>query len=316
MRYTINTLSEINQRFLSRHNSLEQYDVDMANNFIRLIETSRSKKTPKAGDLVLYTNEYGDYYSSAHIEEIENGKVHLCEQASVYVCDNSSVSEGFICSSSGGTWSSIPVEKFYYVGTKEKRFWHFGHLGACADGGIDFYATVNVWECSLNKQPFSTKTHDKYYLFRSGCKGNYHYFTRGTCGCAWEKKEELQAWLRTHRAVIVDNIAWVYKEVEHHVSPNEFDSLNIPEDIFLMNGSKRRCKRIYDDQKYIMHTYFVWYWKTDNVAGGTIDFQKVAEEQNKAINSYKVDDFKSAVNIIALNELRSGKIKPIDIKFI
>ena len=122
-------------------------------------------------------------------------------------------------------------------------------------------------------------------------------------------EEEFQSWLRTHRAVIskeYTTVAWTYKEVEHHCSPAEYDALNAPEDIFLMNGSKRRCKRIYDDDNYIMHTYFVWYWEHD--------LTKYAEE-NTVIESYTVDYFKNEVNSIALEEVHSGKIKPLKIDF-
>ena len=77
-----------------------------------------------------------------------------------------------------------------------------------------------------------------------------------------------------------------------------------------MNGSKRRCKRIYDDKNYILHTYFVWYWE-DN----TQEFYTRINNQNKIIDSYEVDYRKNEVNKIALEELRSGKIKPLKIDF-
>lgn len=109
--------------------------------------------------------------------------------------------------------------------------------------------------------------------------------------------------------VVNNNIVWTYKTIEHHLSPTEFDSLNAPEDIFLMNGSKRRCKRVYDDKNYTIHLYYVWYWKEEG------DFYKIVEKQNKAIKEYEVDYWKNKVNTIALNELRSGKVKPLEVKF-
>ena len=85
---------------------------------------------------------------------------------------------------------------------------------------------------------------------------------------AWRTEEEMQAWLRTHRAIVTGktwggSVIWTYKEVEHHCTNTEYDALNVTEDIFLMNGSKRRCKRVYDDENCILHTYFVWYWEDD-----------------------------------------------------
>ena len=105
-------------------------------------------------------------------------------------------------------------------------------------------------------------------------------------------------------------VIWTYKEIEHHCSNTEYDALEAPEDIFLMNGSKRRCKRVYDDKNYILHTYFVWYWEDD-----TLDFYKRMSLQNKIIDSYEVDYFTNEVNKIALEELRSGIIKPLEVKF-
>ena len=70
-KYTKETLTEINQRFCGSHYSgIMDSDLSMANNYVRIIEFSRSKKEPKVGDIVEYTNEYGDYYMNAHIENI------------------------------------------------------------------------------------------------------------------------------------------------------------------------------------------------------------------------------------------------------
>ncbi len=131
-----------------------------------------------------------------------------------------------------------------------------------------------------------------------------------------ENKKEMQAWLRTYRAVTDGKhtwggtVIWTYKEIEHHCSDAEYDALEVPEDIFLMNGSKRRCKRVYDDANCVIHTYFVWYWEDD-----TLDFYERMSLQNKVIDSYKVDYFTNKVNKIALEELRSGKVKPLQINF-
>lgn len=312
MKYTIETLSKINQRFIGTHCFLMDSDVEMANELVSAIENSRTENRPQPGDIVIYTNEYGEYFSNAHIETVNEDSVYLCERANTYVFVDD---EKVYCSSSGGKWKYIDIKDLIYIDKqKEKLFWHFGHCGACADGGIDFYAKVNVWGCNLNKEPFSTKTHEKYYLSYSANKdsdkeSDYHYFTYkdGMKSNAWKTEEELQAWLRTNRAVINNNVAWTYKQVEHHLSPTEFDNLNIPEDIFLMNGRKRCCKRVYDDKNYTIHLYFVWYWEEDG------DFYEKMERQNKAINKYEVY-WKNEVNTIALNELRSGKVKPLEIK--
>lgn len=311
-KYTIETLSKINQRFIGTHYWLKQSDVEMANELVAAIENTRTENRPQPGDIVIYTNEYGKYFSNAHIETVNDDTIYLFECASTYLSVNN---EGRVhCCSSGGSCKGVNIKDLKYTGSQqEKRFWHFGSCGACADGGIDFYAKVNVWECNLNKEPFSTKTHDKYYLShnKNADDMDYHYFASvyGSSSYAWTTMEEFQAWLRTNRAVINNNFAWTYKTIEHHLSPTEFDNLNAPEDIFLMNGSKRRCKRVYDDKNYTIHLYYVWYWKEEG------DFYKVVERQNKAIEDYEVDYWENEVNTIALHELRSGKIKPLEIKF-
>lgn len=309
-KYTIETLSEINRRFTNVHYKINQSDVDMANEFIELIEKSRSATTPMPGDIVEYTNEYGEYFSLAHIETVQNGIIHICESANTYI--SKSEENGISCNSSGGTWKHIEIDKFEYIGTAERRFWHFGHCGACADGGIDFYATVNLWKCNLNKEPFSTRTHDKYYLSHSNCKdSDYRYFAsqNGTSSHAWRTEKELQAWLRTHRAVINGNVAWTYKEVEHHVSPREYDKLIAIEDVMQMNG-KRLCKRIYDDKSSTIHTYFVWYWDDPTME----DYSERYARQNEIRKQYELN-YTAVVNSYAMEELKSGKVKPIKVDF-
>lgn len=309
-RYTLETLSEVNPGFTRVHWKINHSDVDMVNEFIELIEKSRSSVVPMPGDIVQYTNEYGEFFASAHIETVENGIIHLCERANTYI--SKSEENGISCSSSGGTWNHVEIDKFKYIGTMERRFWHFGHCGACADGGIDFYATVNVWKCNINKEPFSTRTHDKYYLSYSDRKdSDYRYFAsqNGMSSHAWRTEKELQAWLRTHRAVINGNIAWTYKEVEHHISPQEYDKLDAIEDVMQMNG-KRRCKRIYDDESSTIHTYFVWYWNDPTME----DYSERYARQNEIRKQYELN-YTAVVNSYAMEELKSGKVKPIKVDF-
>ena len=315
--YTLETLSEINQRFLSAHYELLQIDVDKANECIELIEKSRTIEKPMRGDIVRYTTENGEYYAHAFIESIQDGQAYIAEHSSVYAYANKEFENGFSCQvSAGGAFHNIPVDQMVYIGTEEKRFWHFGHYGACADGGIDFYATVNVWECDLNTGRYSTKTHDKYYIYYDSepekRHSHYHFTTNGK---AWEAKVDFQAWLRTVRGVVEPSetklfVVWTYKQVKHHLSPDEYEDLNMPEDTFLMNGSVRRCKRIYDDKNYIVHTYYVWYWDDPEK-----DFYESATKQNEIIKSYSFDWREHRKeNEYAREELKSGKIQPMELR--
>lgn len=311
-RYTVETLKKENYHFDNEYGVTET-DVAKINKIIDVIENSRSTERIQVGDVVQYTNEYGEYFSHAMITKI-NDDAEICEHGGMYT----NIYEGEFChSTSGGSFSHHEMNGFTYIGKTTNTFWTFGHNGACANGGVYFTATVNLWECNDNKEMFSTKTHDKYYLSHRKSDSDYQYFaSHNAMSCyAWRTEEEMQAWLRTHRAIVTGktwggSVIWTYKEVEHHCSNTEYDALNVTEDVFLMNGSKRRCKRVYDDENCILHTYFVWYWE-DNAQ----EFYTRMNNQNKIIDSYKVDYFTNEVNKIALEELRSGKVKPLQIDF-
>ena len=309
--YTLESLNAINSCFTNAHGDVNSSDLEMVNKYINLISTTRNRSMPQVGDIIAYTNEYGEYFPTAHIEEVhtKDNFAYVCERASSHVCMDVN-EKNIICNSSGGTWHYIPLDKLTYKGMQERRFWFFGHCGACADGGIDFYTEVNLWEYSADEEPYSTKTHNKYYLsYSENHDSGYHYFltSNGLSSRAWRTEEDLQAWLRTNRAVLNNNVVWTYKEVEHHVSPAEFESINAPVDCFLMNGNKRQCKRIYDDSNYTIHLYYVWYYEDYSLS-----FEERMEKQNQEINMYTLN-YTEPENRIALEELRSGNIKPLDL---
>ena len=311
-KYTLETLKKENELFDSYY-GLDESDVEKVNRIIEMIERSRSVNVIQKYDVVEYTNEYGEYFPKATATMKRGENIELCENAGVHL----SICDSKLCGSvSGGAFNHHKENEFTYKGMSSNTFWTWGNAGACANGGIYFTATVNLWECNDNKEMFSTKTHDKYYLSENN--GDYQYFASkaGMSSYAWRTKEDMQAWLRTKRAVVTGEntwggaVIWTYKEIEHHCSNTEYDALEAPEDIFLMNGSKRRCKRIYDDKNYILHTYFVWYWEDK-----TQEFYTRMNNQNKIIDSYEVDYRKNEVNKIALEELRSGIVKPLEVKF-
>lgn len=313
-KYTFETLKKENELFDSYY-GVNNTDVERVNHLIDMIEKTRSTESIQAYDVVEYTNEYGEYFPKATATMKNEEDIELCENAGIHL----SIYDNELCgSASGGAFSHHKESEFTYKSTTTKTFWTWGSAGACANGGIYFTATVNLWECNNNKEKYSTKTHDKYYISHRKSENNdYQYFAsyNALSSCAWRTEKEMQAWLRTYRAIVNGNtwggaVIWTYKEIEHHCSDTEYEALEVPEDIFLMNGSKRRCKRIYDDKNYILYTYFVWYWEDD-----TLDFYKRMSLQNKIINSYKVDYARNEVNKIALEELRNGTVKPLEIKF-
>lgn len=314
--YTLETLTEINQRFVGSHFNLMQSDVDMANKYADIVEKTRSREMPKIGDIVRYTNRYGEYYHSAMIDSINGNEVTLCERGNSYISLTENEKDVML-STSGGTFPHTTIDKLKYIGTTERSFWRFGHCGACANGGIEFYATVSLWECNVNEQKFSTKTHDKYYIAYSkeSFGINYHFSaTKDAMSCnAWRNEQDLQAWLRTFRAEIQDGnwgnqiVAWTYKHIEHQVSPSEYEKINGIEDVMCCNGN-RKCKRIYDDENFTIHTYFVWYWDDGSIE----DWRERSTMQNELRKQWEVH-YSVPVNIYAHEELRQKKASPLDI---
>ena len=316
-KYTKETLTAINDRFCNSHYpGITDSDLAMANDYVRLIESTRSNETPKEGDRIRYTNKYGDYYERAHIEHVRDGVVNICEQPYVPFIDKNRNGDGIYCSTSGGAWTNIPVDKLTYVGTEEKTFCDWGHDHACADGAVEFKANISVWEYNENEQPYSTKTHNKMYVYYRKEPDDYGYRFTGTEGAmnskAWRNKLELQAWLETVKGEVVkgnwDNqiIVWYWKQKKVHVSPTEYENLPYPEDTMLMNGY-RRCKRKYDEDNHTVTTYFVWYWEDDSM-----EFYERLAHQNEVRKAYEVTS-SGVENELARRKIETGIVKPIDV---
>ena len=316
-KYTKETLTAINSRFCYAHyKGITNSDLAMANDYVRLIESTRSSKIPKAGDRIRYTNKYGDYYECAHIEYItERGEVNICERPYVPFIGKNRIGDGIYCNTSGGAWTDIPSGELLYVGTEEKTFQDWGHDGACADGTVQFKANVSVWEYNENEQPYSTKTHNKMYVYYRKEPDEYGYRFTGTEGAmnskAWKNELEFQAWLETVKGEVVKGnwnnqiIVWYWKQKEVHVSPTEYEALELPEDSMRMNGL-RRCKREYDEKNHTVITYFVWYWEDDSM-----EFYERMAHQNQVRKAY--ENTFGVENELARRKIKTGVIEPIDV---
>lgn len=317
MKYNLENLKEINACFCGSH-VLHDSDVDMANRYVERIERSR-REYPQIGDIVEFTNKYGDYYSSAHIEIIgEDGHARICEQP--YVPFVSNYGDGIACCTSGGAWSYIPIAEMSLIGKREKWFCDFGSCGACANGAVEFKAMVNVWKYNeaniyIDKDgmEYTTKDFNKMIIdyIPESRRDEWDYSYKGK-NIAWKTELELQTWLRANRAVVFPGnyhsmVVWYWKEIRHALSPLEFDALDFPEDTLLHNGSILRCKRRYDESTHTIHTYWVWYW-------GNPDRDYAM--QNEIREKYYTLDRKTPVNWYTLNEIKSGKVKAYDISFL
>jgi len=71
-KYTVETLKPLNVLY-DREHRLTQQDVDMVNNYVELIEQTRSELTPKIGDRLVYVTEHGDYYGNARMPLLMTG---------------------------------------------------------------------------------------------------------------------------------------------------------------------------------------------------------------------------------------------------
>lgn len=323
MKYTKETLTAINQRFCNTHYfGIGNYELEMANNYVDLIERTRSTTVPKAGDRIRYTDTHGDYYHYGHIEKIyeDDNEANICEQPYTPFIAKDENGNGIKCNTSGGVWCNIPINKLKYVGKEEKRFCDWGSCGACADGAVDFIASVSVWEyMDKQKYPYTTKTHNRMSISYNPKKfynNRYIFFgsQNGISSDAWETEVDFQAWLHTFRGQVFKGnwhnqlIVWYWKEIKHSVSPSEFESIDAPEDTMMNNGSILRCKRIYDEENFTVHTYWVWYWDEPEK-----DWRQAAIEQNKIREKYYTLPYTTGRNYLAKTKILQGKVKMIDL---
>ncbi len=272
-RYNIETLSEINDRYIKEgEHVITQGDVDMANRYVRLIEKSRSIAEPKIGDIICLTDKYGDYYPNAHIDWTDDKKVYVCEQPFtpfIFLDENQIRCYKLRCNTSGGGWRYIPKAELKYIHKMKKRFCDWGSCGACAAGAVEFEAWVSVWEY---KEPdslygnYSTKNYDKFSIdycvdeFGYPRDGSpYRYFFKSF---ALRDKTEYDAWLKTYRGVEFKNkrrpnqiTVFAYKKKEVLINKYDWDGLNYPIDTRLCNASIIPVKVDYDDNNHIVTEY-------------------------------------------------------------
>lgn len=152
-RYTIETLTPINQEFTAEHYHLTEKDVAIANDMVELIEERRQgTPAPQDGDLLICERTDGTIIRKrAHLEAaswVEAGELAVCRD--VYAGAPHISKEGYT-TASGGPWFRCKPDELTYIGTDKKRFWTWGRIGAIAHGGINFDATVNVWKLVSDK---------------------------------------------------------------------------------------------------------------------------------------------------------------------
>lgn len=261
---TIESLKLINENYNYEH-SVTQRDVDKANELVFIIENSRNNKTPKIGDIVNFTDEYGNYYENAHIESVNTKNIYICENAYTPFAYINKEKNGISTNTSGGAWEFIP-KGLKHVNVKEKRFCDWGHSGVCGNGAFNFFAKVNVWEYIKGNPEFTTKNYDKFIISITNDiisnKDKYIIRKNGTAYTVFNVEKEYQAWLKTFNGVErngnrENNIVWTYKQEEKCVPLTEYLNIsNAVIDSTMCNCSIQECKRVYSENKvttYIPH---------------------------------------------------------------
>ncbi len=260
-KYTVETLKPLNLSYDSEHR-LTQSDVDMANNYVELIERTRSEKTPQIGDRLIYVDKYGCYYGFALIDNIdkESGFPYICEQAYVpFVWEQ----DGNIrLSVSGGAFHYIDPKKMKFVKWVEAPFTDWGHCRACANGAVRFNAKVPLWSYS-EPDPlygdFTTETWRQLYL-RKNTEPDERYLYSGD-GVAFRDEDEYQQFLKDYEATVFPGnwenrfVIWCFRREYVFLPLEEWEKIEAPIVERRLNFFPEQVKLVKDMDKHISYWY-------------------------------------------------------------
>ena len=235
----------------------------MANKYVRIIQSTRSKKIPKPGDRIRLTTKHGDYYHKAHIEQLCENGLSVCEKP--YVPFIYPSKDGISCDTSGGSWCSVNPDDLKYVGKELKQFKDWGTCGVRANGTIYFEAEVSVWEYNEPDplyNDFSTKSWRKDYVYllpveqQKEC-GYMYYATR----ISWKTLDELNAYVLKYKGKLFEGnwnnqqVLWCYHHIETSVTQHEWDNLQLPQCTIYCNGELPAKYKYDDSNRAVIHYY-------------------------------------------------------------
>ena len=116
--YTVESLQCFNG-FHYRRYRVNQSDTDKVNRLIVIIRQEREKNIgPAAGDIIEYTCRNGDWFQSAHIEEICDGHFKICLSGSIPFCYESGDGVGYNVHE--GIWTYLKRAALRPAGIREK----------------------------------------------------------------------------------------------------------------------------------------------------------------------------------------------------
>lgn len=262
--YTLETLKPLNMIFDSEHR-LEQSDVELVNDRIERIKSTRSEN-PCPGDIVEYTDEYGDYCKNAHIRAVddETGRllVHINPYTPFIHRNDDGASVGFH-HTGGGPSTYIDPASLTYIGKREKMFAVFSsHCILPGHSAVYFKAMVNTWEYIAPDQKYpgySTKDWVKHYISyieKPNDGSGYHYFRQNI---VFKTALEFRLWKATYKAVEFPGssenqvILFLYRENDKLITREEWDALDLPLDTRQINGvNSTHVKVAYDDDAHMI----------------------------------------------------------------
>lgn len=266
--YTLESLKPLNTVFDSEH-KLEQSDVEMVNHFIKLIESTR-RENPRSGDIIDYTDEYGDYSQNSHIRTVddETGQllIRICPHVPFIFLEDNGQEVGFY-HTGGGPLPSVTATDLTYIGKREKLFAVLSRrCYVPAHSGIYFNAMVNVWEYIAPDQKYpgySTKDWARQnisYIEKPADGSGYHYYGNFNSCLVFKNANELQRWKTTYKAVEFPGgspnqvVLFHYREIDKLVSREDWDALDLPLDTRYVNGIIH-VKVAYDDMAHVITVY-------------------------------------------------------------
>jgi hypothetical protein len=264
--YTLESLKSINTVFDNAH-LINQSDVDSVNYRIKLIESSRDDR-PCFGDILEYTNKWGEYSPNAHINgyDSEKGQFLVRVVSHVPFVFLDAQEQGVEFWAGGGLKVFVNATELSYIGKREKLFEMFGHSGASGRSGIYFKATVNSWEYKEPDQQhpgYSTKDWAKQLVFTTDKASYGKACSNYGQDIVFRNHDELYRWMKTYKAVEFPGywhkqlVLFHYRETDKLLSRADWDALSLPLDTREVNGANSiiHVKVAYDDEKHTITAY-------------------------------------------------------------
>ena len=255
-RYTLETLLPLNVSYDSDH-GLTQEDVDMVNSLVEVIESTRSKHTPKIGDRVVYTQKGGEYHPHGLIEKKHEDKFYVCLDPFIpFVWESDTAIKVNV---SGGPFYHADADKFKFIGWTEADFKEWGHCGATANGTVRFKAKVPLWAYSEPNPlygDFTTKDWKKITL-RKRKEGNLY----DSMQIAFRDEDELQEYVKDHNGTIFTCsdptlfVLWCYKRQFEFLTLDEWNKIDIEAVERRLSYRPEQVKIVKDSEKHISTFY-------------------------------------------------------------